>query len=206
MTDADGYNGPFRADTLSGIGTSAVFVGSFLPAHDTVFDLAAHIGVNLGSMHAYIRRVRDVDQADSAIKELLDAFRDPQKFIDTYSKPQPYHLHYTSADGPGEDATWSVYVEDYARKGDAEPIDGSQRLVQSGLPNEKAADTLADLLQRCESPLTEDSGRQVAIDWQHWMSEQSLSYGELAEWASKFEQIAQAFPDLADEFRENGII
>jgi transcription initiation factor TFIIIB Brf1 subunit/transcription initiation factor TFIIB len=50
-----------------------------------------------------------------------------------------------------------------------------------------------------------DTAQQVAIDWQNWASNQSLSYGELASWTSKLEAIATKF-NLTDEFKENGII
>lgn len=46
---------------------------------------------------------------------------------------------------------------------------------------------------------------QLAIDWQLWASEQDLSYGELAEWRSYFEKIADIF-ELVEEYQENGII
>lgn len=52
---------------------------------------------------------------------------------------------------------------------------------------------------------TEDQARQAAIDWQIWAGEQSLSYGELAEWADHFTQLGEQF-NLTDEFKENGII
>lgn len=50
-----------------------------------------------------------------------------------------YTLHYASQDGPGADATWSVYSEQYESIDSPEPIDGSQVLVASGLPDEDAA-------------------------------------------------------------------
>lgn len=52
---------------------------------------------------------------------------------------------------------------------------------------------------------TQDEARQYAIEWQQWAGEQRLSYGELAEWAGVFEELAKKF-DLEDEFKENGII
>ncbi|MFH1226855.1 MAG: hypothetical protein V1701_02990 [Planctomycetota bacterium] len=52
---------------------------------------------------------------------------------------------------------------------------------------------------------TKEDARQAAIDWQRWASEQSLSYGELAEHAAFFEALAKRF-GLTKEFRENGII
>lgn len=47
--------------------------------------------------------------------------------------------------------------------------------------------------------------RQFAIDWQNWASEESLSYGELAEWCDAFRFLGEKF-GLSDEFLENGII
>lgn len=52
---------------------------------------------------------------------------------------------------------------------------------------------------------TQDQAREFAIDWQTWQAEQSLSYGEMAEWAAFFEELAERF-DLTEEFKENGII
>lgn len=52
---------------------------------------------------------------------------------------------------------------------------------------------------------TAGEAQQAAVDWQAWQSEQSLSYGELAEWAGAFEELAKKY-DLTDEFVENGII
>lgn len=54
-------------------------------------------------------------------------------------------------------------------------------------------------------PVTQDEARQQAIDWQNWASEQSLSYGELAEYQSYFATLANKF-NLTEEFQENGII
>lgn len=50
-----------------------------------------------------------------------------------------------------------------------------------------------------------EQARDMAIDWQAWASEQSLSYSELAEWQGFFETLAKKF-NLTDEFKENGII
>lgn len=52
---------------------------------------------------------------------------------------------------------------------------------------------------------TADEARQEAIDWQNWMSENHVSYGELANWAGYFETLANKF-DLTEEFKDNGII
>lgn len=53
--------------------------------------------------------------------------------------------------------------------------------------------------------LTADEARDHAIEWQHWFSERSPSWGEVAGWGEYFAQVAEKF-DLVDEFHENGII
>jgi hypothetical protein len=45
----------------------------------------------------------------------------------------------------------------------------------------------------------------LAIDWQKWASEQSLSWGEVAEVQAYFEALAKKF-NLTNEFKENGIL
>ena len=50
-----------------------------------------------------------------------------------------------------------------------------------------------------------ERARAQAIEWQYEADEQSLSYGELAEAADHFTELAQRF-GLVREFRENGII
>ena len=52
---------------------------------------------------------------------------------------------------------------------------------------------------------TEAEARDMAIEWQDWQSDQSLSIGELASWGAFFRSLARKF-DLRDEFEENGII
>lgn len=52
---------------------------------------------------------------------------------------------------------------------------------------------------------TAEGARQLAIDWQNWQSDQSLSYQEIAEWHALFETLADKF-NLTEEFSENGII
>jgi hypothetical protein len=52
---------------------------------------------------------------------------------------------------------------------------------------------------------TKDDAIQEAMDWQNWQAGQNLSIGELSEWQSYFENIADKF-NLLDEFQENGII
>jgi len=58
-----------------------------------------------------------------------------------------YTLHYISADGPEDYATWSVYSEVYADKEDNEPIDGRTRWI-SRHTNEATADAEARRLQQ----------------------------------------------------------
>jgi hypothetical protein len=52
---------------------------------------------------------------------------------------------------------------------------------------------------------TVDEAKQLAIDWQTWQSDKSLSYAELAEWQEYFRKLAVKF-HLVREFKENGII
>lgn len=59
-------------------------------------------------------------------------------------------------------------------------------------------------MEKIEIKTTEEA-TQYAIDWQKWSSEQSLSFGELAEWQDYFTSLAWRF-DLTEEFKENGII
>jgi len=57
-----------------------------------------------------------------------------------------------------------------------------------------------------QTPTTVDEARDHAIDWQQWASNQTMSWQDVAEWAAYFEAIAERFPELKDEFKENGII
>jgi hypothetical protein len=52
---------------------------------------------------------------------------------------------------------------------------------------------------------TKDQSRQFAIDWQAWQATQALSHQDLADWQAYFADLAARF-DLADEFKENGIV
>lgn len=54
-------------------------------------------------------------------------------------------------------------------------------------------------------PQTADGARNYAIDWQNWVSEQNLSYGELADWSDYFYKLAKKY-NLLREFKENGIL
>ena len=55
-------------------------------------------------------------------------------------------------------------------------------------------------------PTNESDARAQAIEWQQWVAEQDLSYGEFAEAQAHFEKVAELFPALRDELKENGII
>jgi len=52
---------------------------------------------------------------------------------------------------------------------------------------------------------TREEARRFAIDWQRWVSEHNLNYGELADWYEELLKLAFKF-DLVDEFKDNGII
>jgi hypothetical protein len=59
---------PFTATAIS-----TVLAGDNIPAHDMTFDLAEVIGQKLDDFRHYVANVRDPEQADSAVKELLTA-------------------------------------------------------------------------------------------------------------------------------------
>ena len=54
-------------------------------------------------------------------------------------------------------------------------------------------------------PQTQDEARQYAIDWQNWVSEQNLSYGEIGYYQGIFLELGERF-NLTEEFKENGLI
>lgn len=60
-------------------------------------------------------------------------------------------------------------------------------------------------IEKVKSAQSQDEARDYAIDWQHWQSEQNLSWGEIQEWTEIFTELATKF-DLLEEFTENGII
>jgi len=60
-------------------------------------------------------------------------------------------------------------------------------------------------MQKPTTITTQEEARQFAMDFQVWVSEQSLSYGELSEWDNVLTDLARDY-DLLEEFRENGII
>lgn len=53
--------------------------------------------------------------------------------------------------------------------------------------------------------VSREEAQQVAIDWQEWQADQSLSYEEMLDWQEYFEGLAKHW-DLEDEFIENGIL
>lgn len=57
-----------------------------------------------------------------------------------------------------------------------------------------------------EEVVSQQQARGLAIEWQHWQADRSMSYGELTIWQEFFAELAEKFPDLIDEFKENGII
>lgn len=52
---------------------------------------------------------------------------------------------------------------------------------------------------------TKQEAQNIAIEWQTWQSEQTLSYLELSQWQEYFETLGDKF-ELIEEFRENGVI
>lgn len=61
-------------------------------------------------------------------------------------------------------------------------------------------------MQKLSNINTAAEARAHAQEWQHWASTQSLSYQELADWQDHFVGLAQRFPELREEYEENGII
>lgn len=101
---------------------------------------------------------------------------------------------------------------------DAEAVRVARRLIQWFIDNRLDGVLIADIMDdlRPEPEEAEemdinkvintaDEAEEYAKDWQRWSAEQSLSYGELAEWGAKFTELAERF-DLREVFEENGII
>lgn len=61
-------------------------------------------------------------------------------------------------------------------------------------------------LEEIKTIKTAEEARDVAITWQQWQSEQDLSIGQLMEYQEFFEALANKFPTLKEEFKENAII
>ena len=53
---------------------------------------------------------------------------------------------------------------------------------------------------------TADEAIELAKNWQVYASEAVLYYSEIADGCAYFEELANKFPELVDEFKENGII
>lgn len=62
---------------------TAVVMGDYIPMHDETFDLAESIGTQLQEFREYIESVRDAEQADAAVTELLTALLEAAKVGDT---------------------------------------------------------------------------------------------------------------------------
>jgi len=58
---------------------------------------------------------------------------------------------------------------------------------------------------KIENIKTEEQAKNIAIDFQSWVSNQNLSWEEIINYNNYFEEIAEKFK-LKNEFRENGII
>lgn len=54
---------------------------------------------------------------------------------------------------------------------------------------------------------TAEQATDIAIEWQHWSSDQTMYQSELIEYTEYFQALADKFgADLEEEFKENGII
>lgn len=60
-------------------------------------------------------------------------------------------------------------------------------------------------MQPIENVKSADQARELAFMWSDWESNSALSWGEVSDWQSYFEQLAEKF-GLTEEFKENGII
>ena len=61
-------------------------------------------------------------------------------------------------------------------------------------------------IEQAKNIKTADEARQYAIDWQNWQGKKALFYSELVEWQEAFTKLTEKFPELVEEFKENGII
>lgn len=80
--------------------------------------------------------------------------------LDDVSTPLTFTSFYTSEDFPNG-GTWSVYSEQYHNLDDDVPIDGTQKLVEAGLPTEQAAEARASELFLQANPSKGHMLRQV---------------------------------------------
>lgn len=73
------------------VATSTVLGGAYIPAHDQTFDIAEAIGRHLDAFRSYVAEVRDAEQADNAVQELLAAFlKEAQERGDTTRVMRPF--------------------------------------------------------------------------------------------------------------------
>ena len=61
------------------------------------------------------------------------------------------------------------------------------------------------VLKKVSTVKTKAEARSLAIDYQDWFSEQSLSWGDVARYGNYFSELGKKFK-LTKEFKENGII
>lgn len=60
--------------TFGEVAEPTVLMGNYIPAHDKTFELALEVGNYLDAFRGYVAQVRDEEQADNAVHELLAAF------------------------------------------------------------------------------------------------------------------------------------
>ncbi len=60
--------------TFGEVAGPTVLMANYIPAHDMTFDLAESMGNILDAFRSYVVQVRDEDQANNAVHELLAAF------------------------------------------------------------------------------------------------------------------------------------
>jgi hypothetical protein len=110
----------------------------------------------------------------------------PQRIAELYYKRTGYNL-----------TRYCVVTEWIAFMRDGTKITGRLR-----------RDVVADALEheaRWPYLTTAEQARDAAITWSNVQSSEPMSYGELAEWQAYFAGLARRFPELLDEFTENGI-
>lgn len=61
------------AEKFQRAAATAVWLGRYIPSHDETHDLAEGIGKQLDEFRAYIAEARTPEQADEAVKELIQA-------------------------------------------------------------------------------------------------------------------------------------
>lgn len=61
-------------------------------------------------------------------------------------------------------------------------------------------------LKPIEQVTTAEEARSIAVEWQHAFADANHSWASLANDGDYFELLAQKFPELRDEFKENGIL